>query len=106
MTPSLKAQVAAANQRLVAEGLVTLTWGNVSAYDPGSGLVAIKPSGVAYEELTAENLPILTLAGEQVSGDLSPSSDTKTHLELYRNFPKVTSIVPVSYTHLTLPTTP
>ena len=93
MTPSLKAQVAAANQRLVAEGLVTLTWGNVSAYDPSSGLVAIKPSGVAYEELTAENLPILTLAGEQVSGDLSPSSDTKTHLELYRNFPKVTSIV-------------
>ena len=93
MNPALKDAVVAANQSLVAHGLVTLTWGNVSAYDPESKLVAIKPSGVAYQDLQSDSLPVLNLAGEQVAGDLEPSSDAKTHLELYRHFPGVTAVV-------------
>ena len=93
MTEELKQQVVDANQRLVADGLVYLTWGNVSAFDPESGLIAIKPSGVPYEDLTVDNLVVVNLDGEVVEGDMRPSSDTKTHLEIYRHFEGVFSVV-------------
>ena len=90
---ALKEAVVAANQRLVPTGLVTLTWGNVSAIDRESGLVVIKPSGVPYEDLTPESLPVLDLEGNQVEGDLNPSSDTPTHLHLYQKFSTIGSVV-------------
>jgi L-ribulose-5-phosphate 4-epimerase len=90
---ALKQQVVEANQRLVAEGLVSLTWGNVSAIDRESGLVAIKPSGVDYDKLTTDSLVVVNLDGEVVEGSLRPSSDTKTHLELYRKFEAIGSVV-------------
>ena len=93
MNQKLKQQVVDANKALVSSGLITLTWGNVSAIDRESGLIAIKPSGVAYEELTTANLVILNLNGDVVEGDLRPSSDTKTHLELYRNFSDIAAVV-------------
>ncbi|MFT5905039.1 MAG: L-ribulose-5-phosphate 4-epimerase [Cryomorphaceae bacterium] len=93
MTEDLKQMVVEANQALVSSGLVALTWGNVSAIDRESGLVAIKPSGVAYEELTTENIVVLNLDNEVVEGDLRASSDTKTHLEIYRNFKEVGAVV-------------
>lgn len=96
MTKELKQAVAEANQRLVAEGLVYLTWGNVSALDPDSQLVAIKPSGVDYDALSADNIVVVDLDGKVIEGDLNPSSDTKTHLELYRKF---TGIEAVVHTH-------
>ncbi|KQV23632.1 ribulose phosphate epimerase [Rhizobium sp. Root1203] len=82
-----------ANRRLPREGLVSLTWGNVSGRDPKSGLVAIKPSGVSYDELQIDSLIVLDLSGAIVSGTLRPSSDTETHLELYRRFAGVNGIV-------------
>ncbi|MFK7908975.1 MAG: class II aldolase/adducin family protein, partial [Akkermansiaceae bacterium] len=93
MTPELKQQVVEANQQLVAAGLVTLTWGNVSGIDRETGLVAIKPSGVDYDALTSENIVVVNLDGEVVEGDLRPSSDTATHLEIYRNFASVGAVV-------------
>lgn len=93
MNQKLKQQVVDANKALVSSGLITLTWGNVSAIDRESGLIAIKPSGVAYEELTTANLVILNLNGDVVEGDLRPSSDTQTHLELYRNFSDIAAVV-------------
>ncbi len=89
----LRRQVCAANKMLPELGLVILTWGNVSVYDPDSQLMVIKPSGIAYSELTPENMVIVDLEGNVVEGDLRPSSDTDTHLELYRNFPHIGSIV-------------
>jgi L-ribulose-5-phosphate 4-epimerase len=93
MNNALKQQVVDANQALVSSGLVTLTWGNVSGIDRRSGLIAIKPSGVAYEELTVEHLVVVDLDGKVVEGTLRPSSDTKTHLELYLNFPDIGGVV-------------
>lgn len=93
MTAELKQQVVLANQQLVRAGLVTLTWGNVSGIDRKSGLVAIKPSGVDYAVLTPDSLVVLDLNGEVIEGDLRPSSDTPTHLELYRNFPEIAAVV-------------
>jgi L-ribulose-5-phosphate 4-epimerase len=93
MTEDLKQMVVEANQALVSSGLVALTWGNVSAIDRESGLVAIKPSGVAYEELTTQSIVVLNLDNEVVEGDLRASSDTKTHLEIYRNFKDVGAVV-------------
>ncbi|MDG0994487.1 MAG: L-ribulose-5-phosphate 4-epimerase AraD [Akkermansiaceae bacterium] len=93
MNPELKKQVADANKQLVAAGLVTLTWGNVSGIDRDSGLVAIKPSGVDYDALTPDNLVVVNLEGEVIEGDLRPSSDTATHLELYRNFSEIGAVV-------------
>ncbi len=93
MNPELKQQVADANKQLVAAGLVTLTWGNVSGIDRDSGLVAIKPSGVDYDALTPDNLVVVNLEGEVIEGDLRPSSDTATHLELYRNFSEIGAVV-------------
>lgn len=89
----LKQEVCKANLDLVKHGLVLFTWGNVSGIDREQGLVVIKPSGVAYEELQSEDMVVLDLAGKVVEGTFKPSSDTPTHLELYRNFPNIGSIV-------------
>jgi len=89
----LKASVLAANRGLPQNGLVTLTWGNVSGIDRESGLVVIKPSGVAYEDLTIDSLAVLSLSGERVDGGMAPSSDAPTHLVLYREFPEVGAVV-------------
>ncbi|TDQ42748.1 L-ribulose-5-phosphate 4-epimerase [Aureibacillus halotolerans] len=93
MLEQVKQDVLRANQRLPEEGLVTLTWGNVSGIDRASGLVVIKPSGVGYKELTIDDLPVLDLDGRQLEGTLNPSSDTATHLALYRAFPGIGGVV-------------
>lgn len=85
----LKNQVLHANLELQERNLVVYTFGNVSGIDRSSGLVVIKPSGVPYDELTIDKLVTVDLNGEKVDGDLRPSSDTLTHLELYRNFPDI-----------------
>ncbi|MDD2578636.1 MAG: L-ribulose-5-phosphate 4-epimerase [Eubacteriales bacterium] len=82
-----------ANLDLPAQGLVVSTWGNVSAIDRERGLVVIKPSGVSYDHMEAGDLVILDLDGQVVSGHRRPSSDTPTHLHLYRSFPGIGSIV-------------
>lgn len=89
----LKQEVCKANLDLVKHGLVLFTWGNVSGIDRKQGRVAIKPSGVAYDEMEAEDMVVLDLDGNIVEGTLKPSSDTPTHLELYRNFPGIGGIV-------------
>ena len=93
MLEKLKQSVYEANMELPRRGLVTYTWGNVSGIDREKGLVVIKPSGVRYEELTPDKLVVLDLDGKVVEGALNPSSDTKTHLELYREFPALGGIV-------------
>ena len=82
----LREQVCAANKALVSHGLVTLTWGNVSGINAERDRVAIKPSGVAYEDLTPDNIVIVDLDGKVIEGDYRPSSDTPTHVLLYRHF--------------------
>ena len=96
MLESLKAMVCAANLELVRQGLVTLTWGNVSGVDRASGLMVIKPSGVAYDRLTPETMVVTDLGGRVIEGDFAPSSDTPTHVRLYLAFPKIGS---VAHTH-------
>lgn len=86
MLEALKQQVLEANLELPKHGLVTFTWGNVSGIDRGSGLFVIKPSGVPYEELKAEDMVVVDLEGNVVEGKLRPSSDTPTHMVLYRSF--------------------
>jgi L-ribulose-5-phosphate 4-epimerase len=98
---ALRQAVLEANLDLPRHGLVTFTWGNVSGYDPETGLVAIKPSGVAYERLRVEDIVVLTLQGERVEGTLKPSSDTATHLLLYRTWPQLRGVV---HTHSTFAT--
>ncbi|MDL4839017.1 L-ribulose-5-phosphate 4-epimerase [Aquibacillus rhizosphaerae] len=93
MLENLKQQVLEANLALPKYGLVTFTWGNVSGFDKDSGLVVIKPSGVPYEDLSVEDLVVLNLDGEIVEGKLKPSSDTPTHLILYKNFPGIGGVV-------------
>lgn len=93
MLEQLKQQVYEANMELPKRGLVTYTWGNVSGIDRESGLVVIKPSGVEYDELTPDKLVVVDLNGTVVEGSLRPSSDTKTHLELYKAFPSLGGIV-------------
>ena len=93
MLEQLKKAVFDANMELPRRGLVTYTWGNVSGIDRESGLVVIKPSGVDYDSMTPEDLVVLTLDGKIVEGKLNPSSDTKTHLELYKAFPQLGGIV-------------
>ena len=88
MLKKLKHAVYEANMELPHRGLVTYTWGNVSGIDRERGLVVIKPSGVSYDELTPDDLVVLDLDGK-----LNPSSDTKTHLELYKAFPEIGGIV-------------
>ena len=98
---TLKEQVLEANLELVKHGLVIYTWGNVSAIDRQRGLVAIKPSGVPYDTLSAEDIVILDLDGRVVDGRLKPSSDTPTHLEIYKAFPCAGAVV---HTHSTYAT--
>ncbi|HBA92993.1 MAG TPA: L-ribulose-5-phosphate 4-epimerase [Ruminococcaceae bacterium] len=93
MLEELKQKVFEENLRLVKYGLVVLTWGNVSAIDRESGLFVIKPSGVAYDKMTADDMVVVDLNGDKVEGDLNPSSDTPTHLELYREFKDIGGIV-------------
>ena len=94
MLESLKKQVWEANLLLPKYGLVTFTWGNVSAVDREAGLMVIKPSGVEYDCLQPEDMVVMNLAtGEKAEGKYNPSSDTPTHLELYRAFPEVGGIV-------------
>lgn len=93
MLEELKKRVWEANLELPRRGLVTYTWGNVSGIDREKGLIVIKPSGVEYDALKPEDLVVLDLDGNQVEGELNPSSDTKTHLELYRAFPEAGGIV-------------
>jgi L-ribulose-5-phosphate 4-epimerase len=88
----LKKTVCEANIELQTQKLVIYSWGNVSGIDRAAGIVAIKPSGVPYDELTANKIVLLDLEGNIVEGDLKPSSDTPTHLELYRNFADVGGI--------------
>ena len=93
MLEELKQKVFEANMQLPKYGLVTFTWGNVSGIDRESGLVVIKPSGVAYETMSAEDMVVVDLDGKVVEGKYRPSSDTPTHVELYKAFPKVGGIV-------------
>lgn len=93
MLDELKKQVYEANMKLPYYSLVTFTWGNVSGLDKEKGLFVIKPSGVDYEKLTPECMVVMDLEGNKIEGDLNPSSDTPTHLELYKAFPEVGGIV-------------
>ncbi len=93
MLKELKLAVYEANMALPRHGLVTFTWGNVSGIDREQGLVVIKPSGVDYDRLTPDDLVVLDLDGNRVEGKLNPSSDTATHIELYRAFPTLGGIV-------------
>mgnify|MGYP001131623359 FL=1 len=99
MLKSVREAVYEANMELPRRGLVTYTWGNVSAVDRAAGLMVIKPSGVEYEDLSPDKLVVLDLDGRRVEGSLNPSSDTKTHLELYRAFPEIGGIVHTHSAH-------
>lgn len=102
MLEQLKETVFRANLDLVRHGLVIFTWGNVSGIDRERGLLVIKPSGVSYDEMRAEDMVVVDVAtGEVVEGDLRPSSDTPTHLAIYRAFPEVGGVV---HTHSTYAT--
>ncbi|WP_179207788.1 class II aldolase/adducin family protein, partial [Klebsiella pneumoniae] len=90
MLEQLKAEVLAANLALPAHQLVTFTWGNVSAVDETRTLMVIKPSGVQYDVMTAEDMVVVEIAsGKVVAGGKKPSSDTPTHLALYRRYPQI-----------------
>jgi L-ribulose-5-phosphate 4-epimerase len=93
MLQKLKEMVLKANLELPKRGLVTYTWGNVSGLDRERSLVVIKPSGIPYEELKLEHLVVLDLDGNIIEGQLNPSSDTSTHLVLYRNFKEIGGVV-------------
>lgn len=94
MLKELRNIVYEANMELPKRGLVTYTWGNTSGVDRERGLMVIKPSGVKYEDLSPENMVVISLEdGSRIEGDYNPSSDTKTHLELYRSFPNIGGIV-------------
>ncbi len=97
----LKEQVLVANLDLPRHELVTFTWGNVSGIDRERNLVVIKPSGVSYERMLLEDMVVLDLAGKQVEGALRPSSDTATHLVLYRAYPELGGVVHTHSTHAT-----
>ena len=101
MLEVLKEKVFRANLDLVKHGLVIFTWGNVSAIDRESGLVVIKPSGVEYDVMKASDMVVVDLEGHVVEGDLNPSSDTPTHLVLYKAFPEIGGVV---HTHSTYAT--
>jgi L-ribulose-5-phosphate 4-epimerase len=102
MLEQLKAEVCQANLDLVAYGLVTLTWGNVSGIDRVRGLVAIKPSGVPYAEMTPEHIVLVDLDGRVAEGRLRPSSDTPTHVRLYRHFGGIGGITHTHSLHATM----
>jgi L-ribulose-5-phosphate 4-epimerase len=99
---NLKQRVCDANQEISRIRLAILTWGNASEADREAGVFAIKPSGVAYDDLTPDAIPLMSLeTGEQVDGDLNPSSDTATHWHLYRSFPEIGGIVHTHSPHAT-----
>ena len=103
MLDDLKQQVLKANLALPRYGLVTFTWGNVSAVDRESGLVVIKPSGVEYDDMTVDDMVVVDLkTGSVVEGKKKPSSDTQTHLALYRAFPTIGGIVHTHSRHATI----
>lgn len=93
MLEKLKQEVYEANMLLPKYNLVTFTWGNVSGIDRDSNLIVIKPSGIPYEELKPEQMVVVDLKGNVVEGDLNPSSDTATHIILYKEFPNIKGIV-------------
>ena len=93
MLEQLKKEVYEANMELPKRGLVTYTWGNVSGIDRESGLFVIKPSGVDYEKLSPEDMVVLDLDGNVVEGKYRPSSDTATHIELYKKYPEIGGVV-------------
>ena len=101
MLEALKEKVFQANLDLVKHGLVIFTWGNVSGIDRESGLVVIKPSGVSYDIMKASDMVVVDLDDKVVEGDLNPSSDTPTHLVLYKAFPEIGGVV---HTHSTYAT--
>jgi L-ribulose-5-phosphate 4-epimerase len=102
MTPEeLKYSVFCANLDLVKHGLVIFTWGNASAIDRVAGLVAIKPSGISYKDMQPNDMVVVDMEGKIVEGRLKPSSDTATHLALYRSFPNIGGVV---HTHSTYAT--
>ena len=102
MLEELKEKVFKANLDLVKHRLVIFTWGNVSGIDREKGMVVIKPSGVSYETMKASDMVVVSLqSGKVIEGELNPSSDTPTHLELYRSFPEIGGIV---HTHSTYAT--
>ena len=102
MLEKLREEVLAANKLLQTSGLVKLTWGNVSGIDRDSGFIVIKPSGVSYEKMQAHDLVIVDLEGNVIEGELNPSSDTPTHIELYKAFPELRG---VTHTHSNYATT-
>ena len=93
MLEELKIKVYEANMELPKRKLITYTWGNVSGIDRESGLFVIKPSGVDYDQLTPDDMVVMDLEGNRVEGKYRPSSDTPTHLELYKAFPEGGGIV-------------
>ena len=101
MLEALKEKVCRANLDLVEHGLVIFTWGNVSAIDRESGLVVIKPSGVSYDNMKPEDMVVVDLDGKVVEGHYKPSSDTPTHVVLYKAFPEIGGVV---HTHSTYAT--
>lgn len=102
MLEKLKEEVFKANLELPKRGLVLFTWGNVSAIDREQGLIVIKPSGVEYDKLKAEDMVVVDLDGKVVEGDLNPSSDTPTHIELYKKFPNIGGVVHTHSTNATI----
>ncbi len=101
MLKELKEQVFEANLELVKYGLVIFTWGNVSGIDRKRGIVAIKPSGVPYSKMKAEDIVLVDMEGKVIEGSLKPSSDTPTHIELFKAFPEIGGVV---HTHSTYAT--
>lgn len=93
MLEQLKEEVYKANMELPKRGLITYTWGNVSGFDREHGLFVIKPSGVDYDKLNARDMVVMDLKGNKIEGELNPSSDTPTHMELYKAFPEIGGIV-------------
>lgn len=96
MLEALKEKVLKANISLKENNLITLTWGNVSQRDKETGYIVIKPSGVSYEEMTRDDMVVVDIDGHKIEGALNPSSDTPTHLKLYRRFPEIGGI---THTH-------
>ena len=93
MLEALKREVYEANMELPRRGLITYTWGNASARDPETGYIVIKPSGVDYDELKPEDMVVVNMDGRTVEGEWRPSSDTPTHIEIYRKYPQIGGIV-------------
>ena len=96
MLNELKEKVYKANVRLKEHNLITLTWGNVSEFDKKTGYVVIKPSGVSYDDMKPEDMVVVDLEGNKIEGKMNPSSDTPTHIELYKKFPDIGGI---THTH-------